>query len=614
VDQVATDGDSVETGTDGLATALINFAAEVRAFKSRFHSLRGGATAMRNKINDDEDWQDDEELVEEHNALLDEVNTLNGEWLEAQLECANTISALFDGPNFTTYDGMEGDGYSGNEIPFGFSEIPEGMEMPWGNPQSVSKHWSVDAWDGVADIGIGFAQDVGGVTGLWHDGKWGVPIFGEQGRSNFTNYMEENLEGLSLLTGFYDPTKPEGQQWGVEDFGEWVDNFVPAIREVGQGIVPTDEWDDRKGYVLSQATVNIGLIVGGIALSLTGVGAPAGVPMLLAGLRTGLRGANNVGTMDIPNFHNDTSFHLPGVPNIDLSRINSGSWRSGGNFWNSLPGGAWLADIGETVRNLNNSSSPNENPPAPSRTTNEPNTPDNDRKGKTRGEFKTDDGGRISEIKTYPGQKDSWNPELTTPRNNTKYKVEVNGHPGHHYHYETDSSGKARRAYGELRQIPSKDKYRHDSQQSGAGNDGREHYSDPNLKDVFSEVPWNGGHFFGTSFGGSGQTLNLFPQLEWMNQNRGSKKWTQNFYAMEDRWRAKLATGHRVDVDMEVVPSPGGGPPKGLRVRHWIGGREQPAAYYQNRPPLQEDWIKDNIEEAVLNDLDKIHKKRAPNQ
>ncbi len=348
VDRVATDGDTVETGTGGLAAALIDFANEVRTFKSKLHGLRGDATAMRTRINEDEDWQDDEDLVQEHNDLVDEVARTRQEWEEAEIACANEITALFDGPTFTRYDEMEGDGYSGNEIPYGFSEIPEGMEMPWGSAQNVSRGFVVDAWDGVADIVVGAAQDVGGVTGAWHDGKWGMPIFGEQGRSNFTGYMEENLEGLSLLTGFYDPTKPEGEQWGVDDFGEWTDNFLPAIREVGQGIVPTDEWDERKGYVVSQTVVNVGLIVGGVVLSATGVGAPVGVPMLLAGLRTGLRATNSVGRMDIPSFHNDVDFHLPGVPHLNLSRGGGGGGGGGGGFWSSLPGGAWLTDLVRT--------------------------------------------------------------------------------------------------------------------------------------------------------------------------------------------------------------------------------------------------------------------------
>lgn len=345
VDRVATDGDTVETGTGGLGSALIDFANEVRTFKSKFHGLRGDATAMRARINEDEDWKDDEDLVQEHDDLLGEVAKARQEWEEAEIACANEITALFDGPTFTRYDEMEGDGYSGNEIPYGFSEIPEGMEMPWGTAQNVSKGFSLDSWDGVADIAVGAAQDVGGATGLWHDGKWGMPVFGEQGRSNFTGYMDENLEGLSLLTGFYDPTKPEGERWGVDSFGEWTDNFLPVIREVGQGIVPTDEWDDRKGYVISQAAVNIGLIVAGIAISATGVGAPVGVPLLLAGLRTGLRATNNAGTMDIPRFHDDVDFHLPGVPHLNLSSGGGSGGGGGGGFWSSLPGGAWLADL-----------------------------------------------------------------------------------------------------------------------------------------------------------------------------------------------------------------------------------------------------------------------------
>ena len=386
VDRVATDGDTVETGTDGLATALIDFAAEVRVFKTRFHGLRGDATALRSRINEDEDWRDDEDLVEEHNDLVSEVDKARQEWEEAEIECANTITALFDGPTFTRFDEMEGDGYSGNEIPYGFSEIPEGMEMPWGTAQNVSEGFAMDAWDGAADLAVGAAQDVGGITGLWHDDKWGVPIFGEQGRANFSGYTEENLEGLALLTGFYDPTKPEGDQWGVDDFGEWTDNFLPAIREVGQGIVPTDEWDERKGYVVSQGVINVVLIVGGIALTASGVGAPAGVPMLLAGARAGLRATNNVGTMNIPDFHNDAAFRLPGVPHLDLSGGRGGGGGGGGGFWSSLPGGAWLSDLLKTRESLDdlggNGSTPPNADPSPTRPrdgTGDPTDPTHDR-------------------------------------------------------------------------------------------------------------------------------------------------------------------------------------------------------------------------------------------
>ncbi|QUX28735.1 DNA/RNA non-specific endonuclease [Nocardiopsis akebiae] len=230
-----------------------------------------------------------------------------------------------------------------------------------------------------------------------------------------------------------------------------------------------------------------------------------------------------------------------------------------------------------------------------------------DKKGGLRGEFTTNDGGRVSKVKTYPGESGRWNPELAEPRKDAEYQVEVQRHPGHYYNYETDGDGETVRAYGELRQIPSNDDYRHDEQQRGEGGKGKEYYARDPLKDVFAQIPWNGGHFFGTGFGGSGQTLNLFPQLEWINQNPAGDDWRRNFYAMEGRWREQLDAGHRVEVDMRVIPSASGGPPEALFVRHWIDGVLQDDVYYPNRPPLKEDWVLDNLERALAEELGDIH-------
>ena len=343
VDPVETDGESVATGTGGLATALEDFAGQVRHYKARLSGLRDEAVEMRKVIDADEDWRDDEDLVEEHNALVLRVETAQLGWETAQRDTASDITALFDGPEFVTVDEMDGDGHDGNEIPYGFSEIPEDMPMPWGGATDVDQPWHVDAWNAAGDIVTGAAQDFSGLTGLWHDGNWANPFFGAQGQENRSSYMSENLEGLSLLTGFYDPTAPEGDQWGVDSFGEWVDNFLPPLREVGQGIVPTDEWEDRPGYVITQGTINIGLIAGGVALSLTGAGAVVGAPMAALGMRNGISALNDVGTghYDVPDFRTpgvDVS-RLPGTPSSGaVPTTGVGAWFSGllGDLQNSV--------------------------------------------------------------------------------------------------------------------------------------------------------------------------------------------------------------------------------------------------------------------------------------
>lgn len=333
VDPVETDGESVATGTSGLASALEDFAEQVRHYKSRLGGLRDEAVEMRKVIDADEDWRDDEDLVEEHNALVLRVETAQLNWEAAQMDAANDITALFDGPEFVTVDEMDGDGHDGSQIPYGFSEIPEGQHMPWGGAAEVDEPWYVDTWNAGADIVTGVVQDFGGLTGIWHDGTWANPFFGAQGQENRTAYMSETLEGLALLTGFYDPAKADGDQWGVSSFGEWVDNVLPPLREVGQGIVPTDEWDDRPGYTITQGAINIGLIAGGAVLSFTGAGAVVGAPMAALGMRNGISALNDAGSgsYDVPDLR---------TPGVDVSRL-PGMARPG-----SVPGGGAVPTTG----------------------------------------------------------------------------------------------------------------------------------------------------------------------------------------------------------------------------------------------------------------------------
>ena len=321
VNPVGTKGDDIEPAATTTGDALITFAERVRELKPRLSGLRADAVELRTRINADEDWRKDEDLFQEHETLLSNVDAAVAEYQEAERECANAITALYGGPTFVAADELGGRAPEADEIPYGFEEVPEGAAMPWGTSQDFDHPWYVDAWDGGADLVTGFAQDLGGLTGVWHDGQWAWSYFEQDGRDNFSGYMGENLEGLSLLTGFYDPSKPEGEQWGVESVDEWWGNFAPVAYEVGQGIVPTDEWDDRPGYVITQGVINVGSIVGGVVLSATGIGATVGVPLVLSRLQTGFRAINVLGS-DSPSIPDNIDFDSSRNP--DLGRIDVG--------------------------------------------------------------------------------------------------------------------------------------------------------------------------------------------------------------------------------------------------------------------------------------------------
>ncbi|GAA1469748.1 hypothetical protein NE857_29800 [Nocardiopsis exhalans] len=174
---------------------------------------------------------------------------------------------------------------------------------------------------------------------------------------------------------------------------------------------------------------------------------------------------------------------------------------------------------------------------------------------KGRGRFYTDGSGKVSYIDTHPGQKGDRNPDLRVPKEDARYAVDVLEHPGRKYFFETDIESRTTHAHGELRRIrvdedgnaasrnsgdsngdtgessgqkkSKSDPYR-SGDQSKEGAEGRRDYTEGD--NIYHPAEWDGGHFFGTGFGGSGHRLNIYSQLRELNQPvTGSNKET-NFF------------------------------------------------------------------------------------
>lgn len=295
VDPVPADGDTVESGMDRAATALEDFAEEVRGIKERWTTLTADANAFLASIEGDDDWRKpdtwsgewwtggESPKVAEHQALLDRADALRREYEAAEVVCANAINA--DLPVRTKF--VHGD--SGTEpavmqYAHGYDEYLGDMEMPWGGPVGTDHAWFIDVKDSVSDFAVGALEDFGGAVGIhssegWFEMGWGDAL---------AEYHGENLETLGAMAGLYDPQSGEWGEVDWETFGEtWI--------EVAHAVVPWREWDERPGYVIGTAVLNIGSMVAGTVLTATGVGAVVGVPLLL------WRGSAILGKVDLPD-------------------------------------------------------------------------------------------------------------------------------------------------------------------------------------------------------------------------------------------------------------------------------------------------------------------------
>jgi hypothetical protein len=99
------------------------------------------------------------------------------------------------------------------------------------------------------------------------------------------------------------------------------------------------------------------------------------------------------------------------------------------------------------------------------------------------------------------------------------------------YVYMTDRHGRVTRAEGQLVLNPA---HRHGGQQVMAGGADR-------------RAGDEGGHLFGTQFGGAGEGINILPQSARLN-SQGQREW----WRMEQSWADELRAGNQVHV--KIVP------------------------------------------------------------
>jgi hypothetical protein len=126
-----------------------------------------------------------------------------------------------------------------------------------------------------------------------------------------------------------------------------------------------------------------------------------------------------------------------------------------------------------------------------------------------------------------------WSAELGLAKGSKKYAFLPGAkyHVGPNYTYITDPEiSRVIQAFGVLK-IEEVD--RHKPQQTAVGKLAR-------------ETGDQGGHLFGTRFGGSGQAINIVPMAAQTNQKGGA------WYSMEETLAEYLADGHAVHVNIDI--------------------------------------------------------------
>ncbi|WP_053214917.1 hypothetical protein [Streptomyces viridochromogenes] len=225
--------DSADAFADKVATvakALSTYASEVAPIIKRLEHLQSKATAFVAGLKTpsgefDENWDKDADKIEEHQALMHDVNVAQEAFTAAEIACNNKITALVGGTQYVMNTGSKQFMPLGAEL-YGYSAevLDQAKELPWGTPVAEAHDW----WD-PDDLGYyakSFFWD-----GFIVDNVWGT------------------IDGLATLVGVH----------GSDDAGDAWEGVVRAIvgaetylMESGgkepTGVFATDFAQDSKVY------------------------------------------------------------------------------------------------------------------------------------------------------------------------------------------------------------------------------------------------------------------------------------------------------------------------------------------------------------------------------
>ncbi|WP_405448166.1 hypothetical protein [Streptomyces erythrochromogenes] len=247
-----------------IAGALGTYAQEIRPLVKKLEELKAEAASFQSKVSREEDWIEDEDLIDENLARRNEIAEVWAQFQTAERHAHDKIVALVCGAPLKVNDGSNGEGMYGYDA----EALKQSKSLPWGDAvQESVPAWQV--WEHVYDFG----------KGVLVDGVWGT------------------IKGLGTLVGF-DGWDAAGQAWtglgklatGViitatpaaavfwladdKDLPPWIRDSRTAMKETGKALLAWDQWGSNPSRAAGAVTFNVVTTVftGGTGGAAAGVG------------------------------------------------------------------------------------------------------------------------------------------------------------------------------------------------------------------------------------------------------------------------------------------------------------------------------------------------------
>ncbi|MFI2036113.1 hypothetical protein ACH470_15850 [Streptomyces bottropensis] len=249
-----------------VATALTDYVVEVAEIVRQLESLRGQARVFVASVQGDDglfqNWQKDQDKVGQHQAIWDAVNAAVAAYQQAEVTCADKITALVDGTQWHINDGSP---KQDNAYGFNADQLAAADKLPWGTPAHHEVlPFGIDHH--LEQFGISLKDNVVGTF----EGVVNLFSSGEEGDATREGLLRVIVGAESYLLDPHGDREPT--------FGPWQEQFMdesrPYAKEFAKGLVGWDDWADNPGKAAGTLVFN-GLTLGAGPLGATAKGLSA---------------------------------------------------------------------------------------------------------------------------------------------------------------------------------------------------------------------------------------------------------------------------------------------------------------------------------------------------
>ncbi|MEU0632301.1 hypothetical protein [Streptomyces sp. NPDC005989] len=241
---VAMTGLSLSSDLCVIAGALSTYSDDAFPLVEKLKELKRDAGAFRVKVDGDDKWREDGDLVEENNQRRNEIAEVWAAFQEVERACHAKIVALVGGTALKTGDGSGKQGTYG----YGAEALKQAKSLPWGEAVEESTPWW-QVWEHAYDFGKGFLVD-----GVWGTIKGLGILVGVEGG----DAAGEAWTGLAkLATGLSPVAQLVLHTLPGDEYSAWIQDSRKAVRETGKALIAWDQWGSNPSRAAGAVTFNV---------------------------------------------------------------------------------------------------------------------------------------------------------------------------------------------------------------------------------------------------------------------------------------------------------------------------------------------------------------------